>query len=78
LKAADSANGHQLFKEHLLFMQVVQAGSYQVEVTPASDSIMKVEQMRLEVRQNLQEPNSNVVTGGIVLLVLGLLGLIAI
>jgi hypothetical protein len=34
--------------------------------------------MRLEIRQNLQEPNSHVVTGGIVLLVLGLLGLIAI
>jgi hypothetical protein len=30
------------------------------------------------VRQNLHEPNSHVVTGGVLLLVLGLLGLIAI
>jgi len=78
LKAGNSANGFQNFKEHLLFMQVVQAGSYQVEVKPASDSIMQVGQMRLEIRQNLQEPNPHIVTGGIVLLVLGLLGLIAI
>lgn len=78
LKAANSAEGFQIFKEHLLFMQVVQAGTYQVEVTPASNSIMKVDKMQLEVRQNLHEPNSHVVTGGVLLLVLGLLGLIAI
>lgn len=78
LKAANAANGNPIFKEHLLFLQVVQSGSYQLEVTPASEPGMKIEKMRLEVRQNLQEPNSHVVTGGIVLLVLGLLGLIAI
>ncbi len=78
LKASNSANGNQLFKEHLLFMQVVQAGNYQVDVAPASEPTMQVEKMRLEVRQNLQEPNANVVTGGVVMLVLGLLGLIAI
>jgi hypothetical protein len=78
LKAANSANGNPVFKEHLLFLQVVQGGSYQINVTPASESRMKVGQMRLEVRQNLHEPNSHVVTGGVLLLVLGLLGLIAI
>lgn len=78
LKAGNSANGNQAFKEHLLFMQAVHGGSYQVEVTPASEPGMKIVKMRLEVRQNLQEPDSQVVTGGIVLLVLGLLGLIVI
>jgi len=78
LKAGNAANGNPVFKEHLLFMQAVQGGSYQVEVMPASEPGMKIEKMRLEVRQNLHEPNSHVVTGGIVLLVLGLLGLIAI
>ena len=78
LKAANSANGTQMFKEHLLFMQAVQGGNYQIEVKPASDSIMKVGRMQLEIRQNLTEPNAHVVTGGILLLVFGLLGLIAI
>jgi hypothetical protein len=78
LKASSTSDTHPTFKEHLLFMQVVQAGEYQLEVAPASDTNMKVEQMRLEIRQNLSEPDSNIVTGGIVLLVLGLLGLIAI
>ncbi len=78
LKAAQTANGNPVFKEHLLFMQAVQDGLYQIEVTPASEAVMKVERMRLEVRQNLQEPDSRVVTGGVVLLVLGLLGLLAI
>ncbi len=78
LKTSNVANGNPIFKEHLLFLQIVQPGEYQVEVTPASETIMKIEKMRLEVRQNLSEPNSHVVTGGIVLFVLGLLGLIAI
>ena len=78
LKAGNAANGNPVFKEHLLFMQVVQGGSYQLEVTPASEPVMKIEKMRLELRQNLSEPNSHVVTGGIIALVLGLLGLIAI
>jgi hypothetical protein len=78
LKSANSAVGNQAFKEHLLFMQAVKAGAYQIEVSPASESIMKVENMRLEIRQNLQEPNPDIVTGGIILFVLGLLGLIAI
>jgi hypothetical protein len=78
LKAGKNADANPVFKEHLLFLQVVQGGHYQIEVTPASEPRMKIGQMRLEVRQNLQEPNSRVVTGGILLLVLGLLGLIAI
>lgn len=78
LKAGNAANGNPVFKEHLLFMQAVQGGSYQLEVTPASEPVMKIEKMRLELRQNLSEPNSQVVTGGIIALVLGLLGLIAI
>jgi hypothetical protein len=78
LKAGNTANSNPMFKEHLLFLQVVQGGQYQIEVAPASEPRMKVGQMRLEVRQNLHEPNSHVVTGGVVMLILGLLGLIAL
>lgn len=77
LKASNSANGNQQFKEHLLFMQVVQGDSYQIEVAPQAETQMQVDRMQLEIRQNLQEPNPHVVTSGIVVLVLGLLGLIA-
>jgi hypothetical protein len=77
LQASNVANGNPMFKERLLFMQAVRPGSYRVAVAAASEPAMKVEKIRLEVRQNQREPNSHVVTGGIVLLVLGLLGLIA-
>ena len=77
LKAESSAVGNQQFKEHLLFMQAVNDGSYQIEVAPNEEASMQVERMQLEIRQNLQEPNPHIVTGGIILLVLGLLGLIA-
>jgi hypothetical protein len=77
LKASNSADGNQQFKEHLVFMQAVNDGSYQIEVAPHAEPAMQVDRMQLEIRQNLQEPNPHVVTGGIVMLVLGLLGLIA-
>lgn len=77
LKASNSADGNQRFKEHLLYMQAAQGGSYQIEIAPHSETLMQVDRMQLEIRQNLQEPNPHVVTSGIVMLVLGLLGLIA-
>lgn len=77
LKASSSSIANQQFKEHLVFMQAVKGGSYQIEIAPHGDTLMQVDRMQLEIRQNLQEPNPHVVTGGIVMLVLGLLGLIA-
>ncbi|OYY95360.1 MAG: hypothetical protein B7Y41_02335 [Hydrogenophilales bacterium 28-61-23] len=78
LKAGSVANSNPVFKEHLLFFNAVQAGRYQMEISAAAEPRMAVRQMRLEVRQNLHEPDSRVVTGGIVLIVLALLGLIAL
>ncbi len=62
------------FKEHLLFFQVVQAGQYHVEVTPAAEPDIKLDHMRLEVRQHLHEPDSKIVTIGMVVMILGILG----
>lgn len=62
------------FKEHLLFFQVVQAGTYHLEVAPAAEPDIKLDHMRLEVRQHLHEPDSTIVTVGMVVMILGILG----
>lgn len=62
------------FKEHLLFLQSVQGGRYQLEVSPAAEPDIVLDRMRLEVRQHLHEPDSKVVTVGMVVMVLGILG----
>ncbi|MEW5769204.1 MAG: hypothetical protein AB1831_02455 [Pseudomonadota bacterium] len=64
------------FREHLLLMHKVQPGQYRLEVTPASQPAIQIDRMQLQVRQNLSEPDPNVVTGGIVLFILGVLGLV--
>lgn len=68
------SNSNPAFKEHLLFFQVVQAGVYHVEITPAAEPDIKLDRVQLEVRQHLHEPDSNVVTGGMLVMILGILG----
>ena len=62
------------FKEHLLFLQAVQMGDYHVEVTPAAEPDIRLDRMELEIRQHLHEPDSTIVTVGMVVMILGLLG----
>ena len=78
LKAGKTTNSNQVFKEHLLFFNVVQPGRYSMEISAVDEPRMAVKNMQLEVRQNLHEPDSRIVTGGVVLIVLALLGLIAL
>lgn len=68
------SDSNPAFKEHLLFFQVVQAGRYHVEVTPAAEPDIKLDRMQLEIRQHLHEPDSNIVTLGMVVMILGILG----
>jgi len=70
------ADSSPAFKEHLLFFQVVQGGRYHLEVTPAGTPAIGIERMQLEVRQHLHEPDNRVVTAGMVVMILGILGFV--
>lgn len=62
------------FKEHLLYFQAVQPGQYHVQVTPAAAPEIQLERMQLEVRQHLHEPDGKLVTIGMVVMILGIMG----
>ncbi|HNQ04720.1 MAG TPA: hypothetical protein PKH69_08915 [Thiobacillaceae bacterium] len=64
------------FREHLLLMQHVQPGTYRMEVTALKPPVIQIERMQLQVRQHLHEPDPRIVTAGIVVFILGLLGLV--
>lgn len=68
------ADSNPVFKEHLLFFKVVHAGQYRLEVAPVGAADIKLERVQLEVRQHLHEPDNRIVTGGMVVMILGLLG----
>lgn len=65
------------FREHLVLMHQVQPGKYRLEVTAVNPPQIEIQQMALELRQNLHEPDPRLVTGGVVLFILGILGLVA-
>lgn len=64
------------FREHLLLMHRVQAGNYHLDIRPVNPPAIQIDQMQLQVLQQLHEPDPRVVTAGIVLFILGILGLV--
>lgn len=64
------------FREHLLLMNQVQPGNYRLEIDAVNPPTIQVDRMQLQLRQNIHEPDPRVVTGGIVLFILGILGLV--
>lgn len=76
LGVSSISDSNPAFREHLLLMQQVQPGNYRLEVAAVNPPVILIDQMQLQVRQNLHEPDPRVVTGGIVLFILGILGLV--
>ena len=68
----------QTFHEHLLLMQKVHDGHYRMVVSGVNPPRIHVDEMQVQVRQNLHEPNPHVVTVGVVLFVLGIFGLVLV
>jgi len=64
------------FREHLVLMHRIQPGEYRLQVQATNPPVIEIDQMQLQVRQNLQEPEPRLVTWGVVLFILGILGLV--
>lgn len=78
LNAKSLANSNPVFKEHLLLLKKLAPGEYHMVVTPMTPPRIHHDQMLLQVRQNLHEPDNRVVISGILMFVLGILGLLAL
>lgn len=76
LGVSSVSDANPSFREHLLLMHQVQPGNYRVEVVAVNPPTIQVDRMQLQLRRNLIEPDPRVVTGGIVLFILGILGLL--
>lgn len=70
------SDSNPAFREHLLLLQQVRPDNYRMVVTAMNPPAIEIEKMQLQVRQHLHEPDPRVVTGGIVLFILGILGLV--
>lgn len=64
------------FREHLLLMQRIQPGDYSLVISAVNPPQIQIEHMELQVRQHLHEPDPGMVTAGVVILILGILGLV--
>lgn len=78
LNPGSVSNSNPVFTSHLVLFQVVKAGEYQLEIQPSAPPNIPLSKVELEIRQNLTEPNSNVVMAGVLALVLGILGLVMV
>jgi hypothetical protein len=78
LNAGSTGNTNPTFNTHLLLLQTVKEGNYQLEIRPSGPPNIPLRKVELEVRQHLVEPNPNVVMAGVLLLVFGILGLVMV
>lgn len=78
LNAGSIGNSNPTFNSHLVLLQTVKEGSYQLEIEPSGPPNIPLRKVELEVRQHLVEPNPNIVMAGVLLLVLGVLGLVMV
>lgn len=76
LGVSSVSDANPVFKEHLLLMQKVQPGQFHLEVVSQAPPGIVIDRMQLQVRQQLHEPDPQIVTAGIVSLVLGILLLV--
>lgn len=65
-------------REHLLLMQKVQPGPYLLTISQAAEPAIEIDQMQLQVRQHLQEPDPDILMAGLAMFMIGLLGLVLV
>mgnify|MGYP005857037403 CR=1 FL=1 len=70
------SNSSLVFREHLMLMKKVLPGNYHLKIKAVNPLVIQIDRMELQVWQDLHEPDPNVVTGGVVLFILGILGLV--
>lgn len=75
LAATSVSDSNPVFVEHLLWLETVPPGDYQLLLTPKATPEVTLDQARLEVLAHIQEPDGRVVAAGALLLVVGLMAL---
>lgn len=65
-----------VFREHLLLMQSIQKGDFQLQITSHTPPGIVIDRLQLQVRQHIHEPDPGIVMAGIITFVLGILGLV--
>jgi hypothetical protein len=69
------SDSNPAFLERLLWLEAVPPGAYQVLLTPRAAPEIALDQVRLEVRAHIQEPDGRVVAAGALLLIVGAMAL---
>lgn len=76
LGVGNVSDSNPAFKEHLVLLHKVTPGIYRLEVDASRPPAIQIDHMQLQVRQQLHEPDPRVVTAGILIFILGMLGLV--
>ena len=69
LSAGTTGNTQPVFKEHLFLLQVAEAGDYQLELAPKAEPKMALSNLHLAIKTGLLEPDANIVSVGMALLI---------
>lgn len=75
LATSSVSNSNPAFVERLLWLEAVTPGEYRVVLAPLEAPEITLDQVRLEVRTHIQEPDGRLVAAGMAMLILGAVSL---
>lgn len=74
LPASSVAASNPIFRERLFWLEAAPAGEYHLEIVPVRPAEIKLDQVRLEARAAMREPDGRLVSAGLLALLAGVLG----
>jgi hypothetical protein len=76
LKAGSTGDTNPSFKERLFYLEAPQDGQFSLELEAKTPETIKLDNVRIEVRAKLAEPDGRLVSAGMVLMIVAVLILV--
>ncbi|MBK6744893.1 MAG: hypothetical protein IPG66_18850 [Hydrogenophilales bacterium] len=76
LKASSTSETNPVFKERLFYLEAPQDGLFRMELEAMTPQTIKLDSVQIEVKANVQEADGRVVSVGMVLMIVAVLGLL--
>lgn len=77
LKAGSTGDTNPSFKERLFYLEAPQDGTFRMELEARTPETMRLDNVRIELKANIREPDGRIVSAGMVLMIVAVLALLA-
>jgi hypothetical protein len=74
LKASSTSESNPVFKERLFYLEAPQEGTFRMDIEAKTPQTIRLDSVKIELMANIQEPDGRIVSAGMVLMIVAMLG----